>query len=1232
MAEFFNHNVHTVISGSAENDLIYIGVTTEEATVSSGEGNDTIEIVMNTSYNYYGGYYYGHSRTDITINDLNVSDLLHFYSPIDSFDAYIQGDSLNLVKDDYYVPGLMSIILPGVISTEQINAINNIQVNNAGTVTTLGNLISTKLSLDDYDTVYGTLGDDRFIRVYGKNSVVYGFGGNDFIDLNLRTADVTVYGGSGDDDIWGAGDGAVIYGEDGDDYIDFYWNKNATIKGGSGNDNLQVGSDAVNVSMDGESGNDYLLIDTTADNITITGGMGKDTIAFTYSDAQFFDVDPKAEVIITDLTVGEDVLRFGKSINALKAERDGQNLILTDDSDTLSITLVGITNTEMIKNVVVENDGLNGNGTLTNIGDLLINSYEALGTTGRQQLQIQSYDILNALFDSITDAIVGEIDETLDEFSQAKPLFKFIGKMIKRQTGVNADAVLDILTELNDISFALDTIIVRKAQGLEVKEELSEITGSFYRILASFNTLIDTNTSAPFALMASVFELMTNVIAGFDDGDGITPDDRRELEKSFVNIAGETAKWIATKKGISALKTPFGPIDAGVSIIIGAATAFDQYHESIAAYREDSLSTAVRDAWIDAAATGIYEGIHRYTFGLDDLLFTGMKNVAAWLTHTEPTDDDKTYMEWIGEAVKIILNGSNVIGTSGNDTLNIEDSNVIVNGDVGDDYIRIFGVNVELYGGKGSDTIFGKEGTHNNFINCGSELDYVVAYDVSSTIYGGEGNDRIIIVASEGNIEGKNDVHGDEGNDFIMLDGSDGNTVHGGKGDDIIVIQNADEQFIIYADGDGDDVIFGFDETDTLSISKGTFGTIENGNDLIVNVGSGKIILNDAVGKTLNIKQRDIIASNELSYGSDRESVTLPSSFTGMLRSLDYASTVKKIDASNVELNITIVGNNNSNTIIGGKGNDQLTGGAGDDVFVFSDVGGNDLIVDYAVGHDKIKLTSGATEGFSIDGRDVVLKIGDGSVTVKNAKGKQITVIDSAGQTSSTIYGGEDVFVDQPKNIKINKDGTSLTIKKNFVGDFDASEYSSDVKTIKATANVNPIAIVGNDIDNVIKAGKGGSTLNGGRGNDKLYGNKKGSDVFMFAAGSGDDTIYNYTPDQDKIKLTGGEVTGTSIKGSDVILYVDDNYLRIKGAKKKEITLTDAADNTLTFVGNNPWFLENIDSATNDELSAISETAYIGENLYDDSPQLTGEKFFDALLNVTYRQKYRPFSTAGAKL
>ncbi len=142
----------------------------------------------------------------------------------------------------------------------------------------------------------------------------------------------------------------------------------------------------------------------------------------------------------------------------------------------------------------------------------------------------------------------------------------------------------------------------------------------------------------------------------------------------------------------------------------------------------------------------------------------------------------------------------------------------------------------------------------------------------------------------------------------------------------------------------------------------------------------------------------------------------------------DYLPTVNKVNISSVNQAVNIIGNSSDNSIKGGKGedtlsggsgNDTLTGGAGNDLFVYDF--GNDVIIDYTEGQDSIKI-NGIISNISYNGKNVIFSVGSGSLTVNNAKDKNITVSES-NDFSNTYSRTLDLFHD---NYFISDDNISL--------------------------------------------------------------------------------------------------------------------------------------------------------------------------------------------------------------
>lgn len=218
-------------------------------------------------------------------------------------------------------------------------------------------------------------------------------------------------------------------------------------------------------------------------------------------------------------------------------------------------------------------------------------------------------------------------------------------------------------------------------------------------------------------------------------------------------------------------------------------------------------------------------------------------------------------------------------------------------------------------------------------------------------------------------------------------------------------------------------------------LSKGTM-IIGNRNANSISAGSG----NDTVfGNTGN----DIISGNK---GSDRL----------------YG------EAGNDKL----YGNIGNNTLNGGTGDDTLTGGDGKNVFIFGEASGKDVIVDYKVGKDKIKLLENDIINSSVKGSDVIFYLEQGaSITVKGVKGKKITVIDKSGIEKTNVYTTTALSV------------TNSTKSPVTVG--------SAIKTINASTRTKDVKITGNALDNTITGGTGKNVIYGGAGNDYILGNTR---------------------------------------------------------------------------------------------------------------------------------------------
>ena len=324
----------------------------------------------------------------------------------------------------------------------------------------------------------------------------------------------------------------------------------------------------------------------------------------------------------------------------------------------------------------------------------------------------------------------------------------------------------------------------------------------------------------------------------------------------------------------------------------------------------------------------------------------------------------------------------------------------------------------------------------------------------ADTILGGSGND--ILIGENGNDEisggdGDDSLNGGSGND-TLIGGAGNNTLTGGAGDDVFVYAGGNDLITDYKAG-----------KDSIQLNLDSItGSTVSGSDVILTTGEGDITLKSVKNKVItfvdesgNSSERIFFADTSyapldesLSYNSSRTKLTVGSRFTGNEIDLsDYLSTVAKVNASSVAQNLNIIGNDNdisikggtgADTISGGTGDDTLTGGAGADVFVYN--GGNDLITDYTADEDTITI-NGTVSEVSYTAQNAVFTIGDGTLTVKNDKGRDISVTDSAG---TQIYSRTQELLESSNFLTAenNLDAISNVTENNYsIGQMD---YSND--------------------------------------------------------------------------------------------------------------------------------------------------------------------------------------------
>ena len=268
-------------------------------------------------------------------------------------------------------------------------------------------------------------------------------------------------------------------------------------------------------------------------------------------------------------------------------------------------------------------------------------------------------------------------------------------------------------------------------------------------------------------------------------------------------------------------------------------------------------------------------------------------------------------------------------------------------------------------------------------------------------------------------------------------------------------------------------------------------------------------------------------ASNVLYGGAGADTITIgKSAGKGNKVYGDAGNDTIKV---NTKYGVTIDGGAGNDKIYGGKGDDTFTGGAGKDTFFYANGDGKDTITDYQAGQDTLQITSGSISKTAVakNKKDLVFSVGKGTITLKNAAGKKISMKDTRGTYTTT--------------------SALITLGKDFTGTMDATKYVSTIKGIDARNVTKAVTIIGNSQANTIFPGKGGGTYRCGAGKDTIT-----------ISGSAKYTIYGDAGD-DNIDI-GGSSTGNTVYGND-----GNDTIRVTNGKS--VVDGGAGDDTINIGG-----------------------------------------------------------------
>ncbi|MGH7895537.1 MAG: calcium-binding protein [Candidatus Binatia bacterium] len=207
--------------------------------------------------------------------------------------------------------------------------------------------------------------------------------------------------------------------------------------------------------------------------------------------------------------------------------------------------------------------------------------------------------------------------------------------------------------------------------------------------------------------------------------------------------------------------------------------------------------------------------------------------------------------------------------------------------------------------------------------------------------------------------------------------------------------------------------------------------------------------------------------------------------------------------------NDTLTGNAGADTLDGGTGNDSMLGGAGNDTYRIFRGDAQDTVTDQDSTSGNVDRVVYAPDISPSDVRAV--HSGNNLVLSLAGTGDQVTITNHFENDGATPYSVE--------RIEFEADGTVWDA--NAVKTMVVTPTSGDDAITGFSTSELLSGLAGND---TLRGVGGDDTLDGGTGNDTLYGGG-GSDTYLFARGSGQETIFNLSTDGP---------------GLDVLLFASD--------------------------------------------------------------------------------------------
>lgn len=492
----------------------------------------------------------------------------------------------------------------------------------------------------------------------------------------------------------------------------------------------------------------------------------------------------------------------------------------------------------------------------------------------------------------------------------------------------------------------------------------------------------------------------------------------------------------------------------------------------------------------------------------------------AWITDVQfdavPTDNDELF----GEA-----GNDTITGGFGDDLLDGGDNNDVLSGDSGNDTLLGGSGNDTLDGGTGSDSLVG--GTGVDSLIGGEGNDTLIGDGGNDTLIGGDGDDSLlggsgfdILIGGDG----ADTLNGGNGNDTITAGGGD--VVIGGEGgtdtNDELIVNDVAEVIFDPSNAENGTVVFNdgttatFTGIETLTVNGGPDGVVDGtlGNDVIdgnyVDTNLEQVDNNDGtLGTTGNEDSIDAGLGDDTVYGGEADDSIQGGPGTPLNSATENFSWIAEGNGTDISGGIT-----------------QDTGVANIIVSITNDGALNDSsitnLTQYVDGADPFAANSGlalggnggpdvATLDFASDVEltNVSFRISDVdaggwedvlTVNAFDADGNSVTVT-LTPESLADVVTGQTVTgagTDNPNEIA----GSVLVEIAGPITSFEIIYENGS--TAGQVIYLTDIHYTASETDNdVLHGDQGGDTIDGGAGDDVIFGDQLAVNPADFASGTG---------------------------------------------------------------------------------------------------------------------------------